>query len=108
VKALKVIMLVFLLLVASGGAVASSFGVRVVIFPPASRNDQGATVIMEGLHMLPLVTDAGRICIDPDAHVVTASEIKICSDSVFVALSRHGSVIARLPYVGFLESLAED
>lgn len=106
-KTLKVLVLAFLLLVVCVAASVSYFGIRIVIFP-ASRGDLGATVVMRGLHMLPLATDIGRICIDPDAYVVTASEVKICSDSVFVALNRHGSVIARLPYVGFLESLAED
>lgn len=107
-KALKVLMLVLVLLVVCVGAIVSFFGIHIIVLPPASRDDQGATVIMRGLHMLPLVTDAGRICIDPDAHVVTALEVKICSNSVLAALSRHGSVVARLPYVGLLESLAED
>ena len=107
-KTLKVLVLACLLLVVCVAATVSYFGIRIVIFPPASRGDLGATVVMRGLHMLPLATDIGRICIDPDAYVVTASEVKICSDSASVALNRHGSVIARLPYVGFLESLAED
>lgn len=107
-KTLKVTVLVFLLLAVCIGPSVSIFGLRIVVFPPASRDDQGVTVIMRGLHMLPIVTDAGKICINPDAHVVTASEVKICSNSVLAALARHGSVVARLPYIGVLERLAVD
>ena len=106
-KTVKVLVLGFLLLVVSIGAIVSFFGLRIVVLPAASRDDQGATVIMQGLHMLPLVTDAGKICIDPDARVVTAYEVKLCSNSVLVALRRHGSVVARLPYTGLLAGLAD-
>ncbi len=84
-KRLIVLLLVLLLLVVSIGATVSFFGLRIIVLPPASRVDEEATVIMRGLHMLPFVTDAGTICIDPDAPVVTVSEVKICSDSVYGA-----------------------
>jgi len=78
-----------------------------LLLPPVGE-DHGATVLMRGLYPLPLVTDAGRICIDPDANVVTAAEIKICSNSVLAALSRHGHVVVRLPHFGLLASLAKN
>jgi hypothetical protein len=107
-KTLIVLSFVFLLIIVSAGAMALFSDIRIVLLPPVKNEEHGATVIMRGLDVLPLVTDAGRICIDPDARVVTASEVKICSNSVLVALSRHGHVVARLPYVGFLAGLARN
>jgi hypothetical protein len=107
-KTFRVLLLVFTLSVASLGAITYAFSFRIVLLPHISNEEPGKTVIMRGLYMLPLITDLGRICIDPDAHVVTASEVKICSASVLTALSRHGFVVAQLPHMGVLSELAEN
>jgi len=107
-KARQVLIPIPFLLVVLAGALAWFTGIRVLLLPPVGNEEHGATVIMRGLDELPLVTDAGTVCIDPDADVVTSSEVKICSNSVLVALSRHGHVVARLPYFGLLTSLAKN
>jgi hypothetical protein len=104
----KALVFVLVLLTVSAGAIIWLSSLRIVLLPPVASEAPGATVLMRGLDLLPLVTDAGRICIDPDADVVTAAEVKICSNSVLVALSHHGHVVVRLPHLGLLASLAKN
>ncbi len=73
-KTRQVVILIPLLLVVLAGAMAWFTGIRILLLPPVGNEEDGATVIMRGLDVLPLVTDAGTICIDPDARVVTSSE----------------------------------
>jgi hypothetical protein len=79
--------------------------VRIVLVPPIGTVSAGSTILFAGIPELDLVTDVAALCIDPGAKI-DEDELRLCSESVLLAISSAGTVFARMPHVAVLKEFA--